>query len=316
MKRRLVVVAALALTLLLAGCGGRAASQVPPDELPLALARDLYADGYTLVSYHEVDWDRDGLMESLAVLTQKVPTEHSFLSSSYVVLFHQEQGTWVQSDRLRMDGERATTALHDLTGDGFPELVVSTQQVYGQEGDFIAPLRTAGYLSAFTYTPDKVLVELGTYSSSLLGQDRVYPQVGEWEGQTVIRVARDLPATESPLWQPYQVGDYAWNGSEFGLAQVQEQRRLSPLISWVVARNAPWTGAFLILGGVLGGGAFVISQRTRLDDRWSALGAAAIIVAGGIGLGLVQEWLCILAPILAGLVGLLIGRRVTRGGSL
>ena len=314
-QKRWAVMTALALGLVISGCGGGPAPQVSPDELPLALVGDLFEDEYVLGAYHEVDFDRDGRSEVLAVLTQHRPTELSFLSDSYVVLFHQDEGTWVHADGLRMDGERATAELHDLTDDGLPELVVSTEQTRSQRGDFIAPLRTAGFLSVFTYTPDKRLVELGTYSSSLLGKGRVYPKLGVWEDQEAVKVARDLPATVNPLWQPYRVGSYVWNGSGFALADTQDQRRLSPLISWVVARNAPLASAFFVLGGVLGGVTLFVSQRTRLEDKWLSVVAVVILVGGGIGLGSLQEWLCVPAPVLAGLVGLLFGRRVVRGGS-
>jgi hypothetical protein len=315
--KRLALMAALALGLALSGCGERSAPspQAPIDEPPLVLLGDLFEGEYVLGAYHEVDFDKDGRDEVLAVLTQYRPTELSYLSDTYVVLFHQDQGTWVQVGGLRMEGERATSELHDLTGDGLPELVVSTEQTRSQRGDFIAPLRIAGFLSVFTYTSDKELVEMGAYSSSLLGMDRVYPKLGLWKDQEAIKVARDLPAAVSPLWQPYQVGSYVWDGSEFVLAHTDEQRRVSPLISWVVARNAPWASGFLILGGVLGVVTLLVSQRTRLADKWLTVWAVIILIGGGIGLGSLQEWLCVPAPILVGLAGLLIGRRIARGGS-
>jgi hypothetical protein len=313
-RKSFAVMAALAMGLLLAGCGGQAAPTVSPDEPPLSLLKDLYEDGYALAGYHEMDLEGDGHAEGLAVLTQSPPPETSFLSVTFIVLFQHSDGVWRQVDRLETDGDRATTTLHDLTGDGLPELVVFAEQKQSQYGDFVTPMRTAGYLAVFTYTPDKRLVELGAYSSSLLGMGRVYPKLGAWEGQEAIVVARDLPADESPLWQPYQVGSYVWDGSQFANAQIEERRRLSPVVSWAVTRNGPWALGFLALGGVLGWGAVVVSRRTRVQVKQVLAGAVAVLIILGVGLIWVQGRLCVLAPVLSGLAGLIVGWRITRGG--
>jgi uncharacterized membrane protein len=317
MNQKRLAVAVLALGLMVSGCRGDSPPPPPAplDELPLSLVGDLFQGDYVLAAYHQVDFDRDGRDEALAVLTQYRTKELSFLSDTYVVLFHRDTGVWTHAGGLRMDGERATTELRDLTQDGIPELIVSTEETRSQRGDFIAPWRTAGFLSVFTYTPDKQLVEMGDFSSSLLGQGRDYPKLGLWEDNEAIKVARDLRASEGPLWQPYQEGSYVWDGSEFALAQTEDMRRLSPLISWVLAKNAPWASVFFILGGVLGGATLYVSQRSPLQDKWLSVWALIILVAGGIGLGSLQEWLCVPAPILAGLIGLLVGRRIVRGGS-
>ena len=315
--KRLALMAALALGLALTGCGDRSAPspQASIDEPPLALLGDLFEGEYVLGAYHEVDFDKDGRYEVLAVLTQYRTTELSYLSDTYVVLFHQDPGAWVHAGGLRMEGERATSELRDLTGDGLSELVVSTEQTLSQRGDFVVPFRTAGFLSVFTYTPGKELVEMGDFQSSLEGEDRDYPKLGFWEDREVIIVARDLQTPEGPFWQPYRVGSYVWDGSEYTLAHTEDRRRVSPTTSWVVAKNAPWASGFLVLGGILGVVTLLVSQRTRLEVKWLTVWAVIILIGGGIGVGSLQEWLCVPVPILVGLAGLLFGRRIARGGS-
>jgi hypothetical protein len=300
---------ALALILLLAACSGRD-SPPQPDQMPLALVSDIFQSGYELAGYHEQDLNGDGSTEALAVLTQKLPADLSFVSSSYVLLFDQRAEAWGLVDGRQMDGGYAATELHDLTGDGIPELVVSTERVSVERGDFVTPQRTTGYLAIFEVGQEEQLIELGMFSSSLSGAGHTYPKTSRWEGRSAIQTAHDLPTAESPLWQPYQVETLAWDGQQFAQTQVRERRRISPLISWVVSRNAPWLAAFLALGSLLSWGALVVARRTQVEERWAFLGAAVLLIAGGIGLGLVREWLCVPAPILAGLAGLLIVRRV------
>jgi hypothetical protein len=305
----ILVTVTLALILLLAACSSRGS---PPqsDQMPLALVSDIFQSGYELAGYHEQDLDGDGSTEALAVLTQKLPTDLSFVSNSYVLLFDQRAKAWKLVDGQQMDGGYAATELRDLTGDGIPELVVSTERVSAERGDFVTPQRTTGYLAIFEVGREGQLAKLEMFSGSLLGAGRTYPRTSQWEGKPAIQTARDLPATESPLWQPYQVETLAWDGEQFTQAQVQERRRISPLISWVASRNAPWLVAFLALGSLLSWGALTVARRTQVRERWVFLGVAVLLVAGGIGLGLVREWLCVPAPILAGLAGLLIVWRV------
>jgi hypothetical protein len=92
--------------------------------------------------------------------------------------------------------------------------------------------------------------------------------------------------------------------------QVQEQRRISPIISWLVRLNGPWAAVFLVLGGVLSLVFVKVARRLGLRERWGVLGMALLLVAGGIGLGLTVEWLCVPGLILIGLVGLGSGWKV------
>lgn len=329
-ERSIALVVMLGLGFLLFGCSGEATLEVQPasdlDQMPLVLARPLFLAGYELVGYHELDADSDGVVETLAVLTLRLPLKESFLGDSYVLLFGQHGGAWSLTDSQQLDGINAGAELRDLTGDGFPELLVFTEEADTQLGDFVAPLRYTDHLSVFTYVPDLHLVELGTFSSRLSGVMRPHSTVGEWEGRPAIQTARDLPPAGIPLWWPFRVETFAWDGQGFASVQVQERRRISPIVSWLVRRNAPWVAAFLVLGGVLSLVPTVIVSRSRLglavtdprllrglplQERWVILGLALLLVAGGVGLGLAEEWLCVPALILVGLVGLGVGRRFT-----
>jgi hypothetical protein len=163
----------------------------------------------------------------------------------------------------------------------------------------------------FTYVPDLYLVELGTFSSSLAGVMSPRSTVGEWGGQPAIQTAQDLPPAGVPLWRPFRVETFAWDGQGFASVQVQEQRRISPIISWLVHRNAPWAAAFLVLGTALSLVLAAVVRRSRLQERWVILGLALLLIAGGVGLGFAEEWLCIPALILVGLAGLGGGRQAT-----
>jgi hypothetical protein len=310
----LAITVALSLGFLLVGCDGGTAPEVPPtpalDQMPLSLASDLFSVGYELVGYHEVDADGDGAMEGLAVLTLRLPATESFLGDSYVMLFGQHVGLWSLNDSQRLDGVNATAELRDLTGDGVPELLVSTEEAETQLGDFVTPLRHTDHLIVFTYTPDLYLMELGTFSSSLAGVTTSHSSVGEWEGQPAIQTAQDLPPAGIPLWRPFRVETFAWDGQSFASVQVQEQRRISPIISWLVRLNGPWASVFLVLGGVLSLAFVKVARRLGLKERWGVLGVALLLVAGGIGLGLAVEWLCVPGLILIGLVGLGSGRKI------
>jgi hypothetical protein len=328
--RGVALVVVLGLGLLLFGCSGKVALEAPPasdlDQMPLALARHFFLAGYELAGYHELDADSDGIVETLAVLTLRLPLAESFLGDSYVLLFGQHGGAWSLTDGQQLNGVNASAELRDLTGDGLAELLVFTEEADAQPGDFVAPLRYTDHLSVFTYVPGLHLVELGTFSSSLSGVMRPHSTVGEWEGRPAIQTARDLPPAGIPLWWPFHVETFAWDGQGFASVQVQERRRISPIVSWLVRRNAPWAAAFLVLGGVLSLVPAVIVRRSRLglavtdprllrglplQERWVILGLALLLVASGVGLGLIEEWLCVPALILVGLAGLGIGRRFT-----
>jgi hypothetical protein len=217
---------------------------------------------------------------------------------------------WSLNDSQRLDGVNATAELRDLTGDGVPELLVSIEEAETQLGDFVTPLRYTDHLIVFTYTPDLYLMELGTFSSSLAGVMTPRSSVGEWEGQPAIQTAQDLPPAGIPLWRSFRVETFAWDGQSFASVQVQEQRRISPIISWLVRLNGPWAAVFLVLGGVLSLAFVKVARRLGLKERWGVLGVALLLVAGGIGLGLTVEWLCVPGLILIGLVGLGSGRKI------
>jgi hypothetical protein len=304
----------LLLSCLVCGCGGELSPEVPPDpafdQAPLSLAHAFFDAGYELVSYRELDADSDGALEALAVLTVKTLAQESFVGGSGVLLFGQQEGVWIRADEWKLDGVNASAELRDLTGDGFPELLVVTEKADRQQGDFVAPLRYTDHLSVFTYTPDLYLVELGAFSSSLAGVMRPQSTAEEWADGAAIRTVSDLPPAGSPLWQPVRAEIFAWDGREFVSVQVEERRRISPVVSWVVRRNAPWAAASLALGGVLSVVTVVSTRRLRLRERWVALGFALLLVVGGIGLGLAMEWLCVPGLVLVGLVGLEGGRRM------
>lgn len=177
-------------------------------------------------------------------------------------------------------------------------------------GDFVTPLHYTDHITVFTYTPDPRLMKLGTFSSRLSGSMRPHSTVGEWGGQPAIQTMQDIPPTGSPLWWPYRVETFVWDGQVFASVQVQERRRISPIVSWLVRRNTPWAAAILVLGGMTSLIVIGIVRRSRLPERWAILGLALLIIAAGVGLGLAQEWLCVPALILVGLAGSGIGRQM------
>ena len=205
MNRRCIAIAvALGLGLLLFGCSSEATPKVPPtpalDQMPLVLARPLFLAGYELVGYYDLGDGSDTVADALAVLTLRLPLTESFLGDSRVLLFSQHRGAWSLSDDQVLDGINASAELRDLTGDGSPELLVFTEEGDAQLGDFVTPLRYTDHLTVFTYMPGLYLVELGTFSSSLLGVMRPQSTVGEWGGQPAIQTVQDLPPAGSPLW--------------------------------------------------------------------------------------------------------------------
>ncbi|RLC81997.1 MAG: hypothetical protein DRJ03_05600 [Chloroflexi bacterium] len=303
------------LSLLLVGCSNQATPGPVPaaavDQMPLMLAQPLLQAGYEAAGYYELDANDDGLVEALAVLTIKLPLEQSYLGDSYAMLFSQRGGAWSLTDSRQLDGVNGSAELRDLSGDGFPELLIFTEEGDSQLGDFVTPLHYTDHLIVFTYEPDSYLTNLGTFSSRLSGVMRPRTTVGEWGGQPAIQTARDIPATGSPLLQPYRVETFAWQGQEgFVSVQAQEQQRISPIVLWLARSNGPWAAASLILGGILSLTAITIARRLRLRERWFILGIALLLVAGGIGLGTTQEWLCAPALIMVGLAGLWIGRQM------
>ncbi|MDY7079924.1 MAG: hypothetical protein SXV54_23825 [Chloroflexota bacterium] len=304
----------LSLGLLLFGCSGETTTDAPPvpsfDQSPLSLARPFFEAGYELVGYYELDADSDGTVEALAVLTVETPATESFPGGSAVLLFGQRGGMWTRTDGWKLDGVNASAELRDLTGDGLPELLVVIEEAETQLGDFVTPLRYTDHLIVFTYTPDSYLVELGRFSSSLAGVMRPRSIVGEWEGQPAIQTARDLPPAGIPLWWPFRVETFAWDGHGFASVKVEERQRISPVITWLTRRNAPWAAGFLALGGTLSLIAVAVAHRSRLQGRWIGLGLGLLLVAGGVGLGLTEEWLCVPALVLMGLAGSGIGWRV------
>jgi hypothetical protein len=305
----------LGLSCLLFGCGGGTPMEAPLDPtvepMPLQLARPFFTAGYELAGYYKLDVDGgDGIVEALVVLTLRGPATNAFEGSSAVLLFAERDGVWLRTDELKLTGVNASAESRDLTGDGFPELLVTFETAAIQYGDFVTPLRYTGHLYVLTYTPDSYLVRLGEFSSSLAGDTLDVPAVGEWGGQPAIQTRQDLPPTGLALWQPVRVETFAWDGWELASVQVEERQRISPVVSWVVRHNAPWTAAFLVLGGILGLVVIVFARRRGWRERRAILGLILLLVAGGIGLGLAVEWVCAPALIVVGLVGLQIGRRV------
>jgi hypothetical protein len=263
-----------------------------------------------LVGYYELDTDSDGVMEALAVLTLRLPMTDTFLGDSHALLFGRHGGTWSLNDQRRLDGFNASAELRDLTGDGRPELLVFTEEADTQSGDFVTPLRYTDHLIVFTYTPELYLVELGTFSSSLSGVMRPHSTVREWEGQPAIQTTQDLPPVGSSMWRPFRVETFTWDGQGFASVQVQEQRRISPIVSWLVRRNLPWAAVFLALGGALSVLMTAVAHRLRWWERWVTPVLILLLTVGGIGLGWAEEWLCAPALILVGLAGFGVGRRL------
>lgn len=317
MNKAVAILVTLGLGFLLSGCSKGASPETPPapplDQMPLTLAGPMLTAGYELANYYDLDADGDGVAEALAVLTWRTPPSEPSTGNSYVLLFGQHGGAWSLNDRQRLDGVNASAELRDLTGDGSPELLVLTTETDTQLGDFVAPLRYTDHLSVLTYTPGQRLVELGTFTSSLSGEMRPHSVVSEWEGQPAIQTAQDLAPSGSSLWRPFRVETFVWDGQDFASVEAGEQRRISPLVSWLVRRNAPWAAVFLALGGVVSAVVTTTARRSRRQQRWMLLAAILLFAAGGVGLGLVQKWLCVPALVLPGLAGLGIGRQVAAG---
>ena len=304
----------VALALLLAGCNTkltRETSSSPSiDQMPLALASPLFTAGYELAGYYDLDADSDGVKEALAVLTLRPPTADSFTGTSYILLFGQHGGAWSLNDTYKMDGTNASAELQDVTDDGSAELLVVTEEIDTQPGDFVTPLRHIDHLSVLTYTPAQSLTELGTFTSSLSGEMSPYSTVSQQEGQTVIQTAQDLPPVNSSLWRAYRVETFGWDGQRFVSLKTDEQRRISPIVSWLVRRNGPWVAVFLILGSAASAVATILERRSRLAARWLLPAAALLFIAAGISLGALQQWLCAPALILIGLTAFVVGRQI------
>lgn len=316
MSKKILV--AIVLSTLLLGCNAQTTPEptpdAPRDQMPLLLAQPLFQAGYNLIGYYELDANDDGLTESLAVLSVNLPLEQSFVGDTYVMLFSQRGGAWSTTDNQRIDGVNAHAELRDMNGDGFPELLIFTEKADNQLGDFVTPLHYADYLFVFTYQPDQALVNLGTFSSALAGVLRPRTKVKEWEGQPAIQTTQDIQGGGSFL-RPYRIETFAWDEQEgFASVQAQERKRVSPVVSWLARRNAPWAAAAFALGGVLGLLVILLARRLRQRERWFILGVALLLVAGGVGVGLTREWLCSPALILIGLAGLgLVWRATARG---
>jgi len=314
MKRSKIAIPIL-LGLLLIGCNNGQPTPAPVpadalDQMPLALVQPLHQAGYETTGYYELGANDAGLVRVLAVLTIKLPVEQSYLGDSYAMLFSQFGGVWSLSDSHQLDGVNGSAELRDLTDDGSPELLVFTEEGDSQRGDFVTPLRYTDHLFVFAYDQDSYLVNLGTFSSRLSGVTSPRTTVGEWGGQPAIQVVQDLPATSSPLLQPYLIETFTWQEQEgFVSVQAQERQRISPVIYWLARRNGPWAAASLVLGGVLSLATITIARRLGLRERWFILGIALLLVAGGIGLATTREWLCTPVLILVGLAGLWIGRQ-------
>ena len=314
-RARIIIVATLNLSLLLLGCSGEANPDLPPaatlDQKPLVLANPLFQAGYELAGYYELDADAaDGSAEALAVLTLKLPLEQSFLGDTYVLLFSQQREVWSLPARYHLEGINARAELRDLTGDGFPELLVFTEEADDQLGDFVTPLHYTDHVNIFSYDPDMHLVELGAFDSKLSGVTHPRSTVGEWGGRPAIQTMHDLPLTRSPLWQTYRVETFAWDGQGFASVQVQERQRLAPAASWLMRRHVPWAAASLALGGILSLIATVVARRLHWRELWVSLFLVLALLAVGTSLGIAQDWLCVPALILIGLAGLPVGRRM------
>jgi hypothetical protein len=314
-RQGLAVIVMLVLGLLL-GCGSDANPETLPspplDQMPLMLAGPLFTAGYELASYHDLDADGDGVVEALAVLTLEASTTDSSTGSSYVLLFGQHGGAWSLNDKQRLNGVNASAELEDVTDDGLPELLVHAEEADTQLGDFVTPLRQTDHLSIFTYTPSQQLVKLGTFTSSLSGEAQPRSTVVDWEGQPAIQTTQDLPPMDQSLWQPFRVETFAWDGQGFARVEVGEQRRISPVVTWLVRRNAPWLAVFLIMGVAASAAVSAITRRSRLKERWGTLGAILLFVASGVGLGLAVEWLCVPALVLVGLAAFGFARQVVK----
>jgi hypothetical protein len=312
-RRSAGVVFMLGLCLLLLGCSGETNPQLPPDldfdQQPLSLASPFFDAGYELVGYYELDADADGVVEMLAVLTVRTPAVEAFSGGSAVLLFGQHEGAWMRANSWKLDGVNASAELHDLTGDGLPEVVVAIEEADRQLGDFVTPLRYTDHLIVFTYTPGLHLVELGTFSSSLVGVTHPKSAVETRNGRPVIHTFQDLPPAGTPLWWPFRVETFAWDGQAFSSVHVEERHRISPVVSWVVGRNAPWAAAALALGSVLSLVLIAVARRWRWQERWIVVGLVLLLVIGGIVLSMMVEWLCVPGLVVVGLAGLGIGRR-------
>ena len=332
-RRVIALVAALSLSALLLACSAGAPPQPPAsDRMPLVLARHLFQAGYELVDYYEFDAVSDGVVEAFAILTLRGPVERSHLGDSWVLLFAQRRGEWSLVDSHSLNGINARAELHDMTGDGLSEVLVFTEEADVQLGDFVTPLRFTDHVTVFTYTSEPYILELGAFSSSLAGVVRPCSTVVEWEGLPAVQTVHDLPPGRTPLWRLARVETFAWDGGAFVRVQARERRRISPTLSWLVRRNAPWVALFLLYGGMGGLAVTVLARRFRLPSsinesgngaasdrgraagcslqRWLLLGLALLCVAGGVGLGLVRDWLCVPALILVGLAALVGGWRV------
>ena len=117
---------------------------------------------------------------------------------------------------------------------------------------------------------------------------------------------------DQSLWRPVRVETFAWDGQGFARVKVGEQRRISPVVTWLVRRNAPWLAVFLIMGVAASAAVSAITRRSRLKERWGTLGAILLFVASGVGLGLAAEWLCVPALVLTSLVAFGLTRQMVR----
>lgn len=315
-KPRLAVTVILGMSLLLWGCSSEADPQPPSgpplDQMPLMLAGPLFTAGYELAGYYDLDADGDGIAEALAILTLIPPTTESSWGSSQVLLFGQHGGAWSLNDKQTLDGVYASAELCDLTGDGVPEVLVHTTEVDTQPGDLVTALRQTDHLSVFTYAPGQYLVQLGAFTSSLWGETQPRSTVVEWKGQPAIQTAQDIPPVGQSMWRPFRVETFTWDGQGFTRVEVGEQRRIAPIVSWLLRRNAPWLAVFLIMGVVAGAVASAITRRSRLKERWGTLVAILLFVASGVGLGLAVEWLCVPAFVLAGLAAFGLTRQMVK----
>jgi len=305
----------VALALLLAGCSTKLTRETPSspstDQMPLTLASPLFTAGYELAGYYDLDADSDGVEEALAVLTLRPPPADSFTGTSYILLFGQHGGAWSLNDTYKMDGANASAEMQDVTDDGSSELLVVTDTTDTQPGDFVTPLRHTDHMSVLTYTPSQSLVEMGTFTSSLSGKMPPYSMVSQHEGQTVIQTAQDLPPIDNSLWRAYRVETFAWDGQRFVSLNTDVRSRIAPIVSWIVRRNGPSAAVFLILGSAASAVATMLERRSRLRARWTWPAAALLFVAAGIGLAVLQQWLCVPALILIGLTAFAVGRQIS-----
>jgi hypothetical protein len=301
--------------LLIAGCTGQRstdpASLPSLDDMPLLLARS-YLESFELVDYYELAQEDGVVSEALAVSTLRRPLEKSYIGASRVVLFSQYGGEWALVDGRDLDGGNATTDLRDMTGDGTPEIVVFTSKTDLQQGDFAAPMSLVDYAYVFAVTQDVRLAQIGAFSSTMRGSLRTHTDLADWGKQSAIQVKQDLRPAGSALFQPYRVESFAWDGEQFASIQVKERRRISPSVLWGLQENAPWAAAFLVLGAAVTFAAIALARRIGAEEKGFVLGAAALIIVGGIVLQITQEYLCTPGLVMVGLVGLLVGWRVPR----